>query len=46
MTSVLLHTCCAPCSTYVVNCLQEQRLEVSAFWYNPNVHPFREHQRR
>jgi len=46
VTSILLHACCGPCSTYVVNCLQEQRLEVSAFWYNPNVHPFREHQRR
>jgi len=46
MTSILLHACCGPCSTYVVNRLQEQGMEVSAFWYNPNVHPFREHQRR
>jgi predicted adenine nucleotide alpha hydrolase (AANH) superfamily ATPase len=46
MTSVLLHACCGPCSTYVVNRLHEQGLDVSAFWYNPNVHPFREHQRR
>lgn len=45
-TSVLLHTCCGPCATYVVRCLREQGLEVSAYWYNPNVHPFREHQRR
>ncbi|MGB2855328.1 MAG: epoxyqueuosine reductase QueH, partial [Dehalococcoidia bacterium] len=29
-----------------MNRLQEQGLEVSAFWYNPNVHPFREHQHR
>ena len=46
MTSVLLHTCCAPCATYAVKYLQELGLNVSAFWYNPNVHPFREHQRR
>ncbi len=46
MTSVLLHACCGPCSTFVVNRLQEQGLDVSAFWYNPNVHPFSEHQHR
>jgi predicted adenine nucleotide alpha hydrolase (AANH) superfamily ATPase len=26
--------------------LQEQDLEVTSFWYNPNVHPYTEHQRR
>ena len=46
MESILLHACCGPCSTYVVKRLQEQGLKVTAFWYNPNVHPFREHQRR
>ena len=46
MNSVLLHVCCGPCSTYVVKYLQKQGLEVSAFWYNPNIHPFQEHQRR
>jgi predicted adenine nucleotide alpha hydrolase (AANH) superfamily ATPase len=30
----------------VVNRLQERGLEVSAFWYNPNVHPSLECQRR
>jgi predicted adenine nucleotide alpha hydrolase (AANH) superfamily ATPase len=29
-----------------VKSLQGQGLEVTAFWYNPNVHPFREHQQR
>lgn len=46
MASVLLHTCCGPCSTYVVKCLHDKGLEVTAFWYNPNIHPFTEHQRR
>ena len=46
MASILLHTCCGPCATYVVESLQEQGLEVTGYWYNPNVHPFREHQRR
>ncbi len=46
MTSILLHSCCGPCSIYVVKQLQEQKLDVSTYWYNPNVHPFREHQLR
>jgi predicted adenine nucleotide alpha hydrolase (AANH) superfamily ATPase len=46
MTSVLIHTCCGPCSTYAVKTLQGQGLEVTAFWYNPNVQPFSEHQQR
>ncbi len=46
MTSVLLHTCCGPCSTYVASSLRDQGLQVSLFWYNPNIHPFQEHQRR
>ncbi|MBM3157538.1 MAG: epoxyqueuosine reductase QueH [Chloroflexi bacterium] len=46
MSSVLLHTCCGPCATYVVKSLQDKGLKVTAFWYNPNIHPFTEHQRR
>ncbi len=46
MASILLHACCGPCSTYVVKHLRKQGHEVTAFWYNPNIHPFREHQRR
>lgn len=46
MTSILLHSCCGPCATYVVKSLQVKGLEVTAFWYNPNIHPFREHQLR
>lgn len=46
MPSVLLHTCCGPCATYTVKRLREQGLGVTGFWYNPNVHPFREHKAR
>jgi predicted adenine nucleotide alpha hydrolase (AANH) superfamily ATPase len=46
MTSILLHTCCGPCATYAVESLRGQGLDVTAFWYNPNIHPFSEHQRR
>lgn len=43
---VLLHACCAPCATFSVRRLQEQGGAVTAFWYNPNIHPFAEHERR
>ncbi len=44
--SILLHACCGPCSTYVINRLREEGFEVTGFWYNPNIHPFAEHQKR
>jgi hypothetical protein len=43
---VLLHVCCAPCATYTARRLQEQGAAVTAFWFNPNIHPFSEHERR
>jgi epoxyqueuosine reductase len=43
---LLLHTCCAPCSTYSVIHFRERGWDVSGFWYNPNIHPFLEHQQR
>jgi len=43
---ILLHTCCGPCATYPVVRLREEGFAVTAFWYNPNIHPFSEHERR
>jgi predicted adenine nucleotide alpha hydrolase (AANH) superfamily ATPase len=43
---LLLHICCGPCSTYTIKRLREQGFEVTGFWYNPNIHPFSEHERR
>ena len=43
---ILLHTCCGPCATYPTVRLREEGFDVAAFWYNPNVHPFLEHERR
>jgi predicted adenine nucleotide alpha hydrolase (AANH) superfamily ATPase len=37
--SVLLHSCCAPCSGGIMEALQESGLEVTLFFYNPNIHP-------
>ncbi len=44
--SLLLHICCAPCATFVVQHLRESGTLVTGFWYNPNIHPYSEHERR
>ena len=46
MKSVLIHCCCAHCAAYTVNYWQQQGYQVSALWYNPNIHPYSEHQNR
>lgn len=46
MERILLHVCCGPCATHTVNRLREEGYEVTAFWYNPNIHPFTEHRNR
>jgi predicted adenine nucleotide alpha hydrolase (AANH) superfamily ATPase len=43
---LLLHVCCAPCATYTAQRLRELAFEVTGYWYNPNIHPFSEHERR
>ncbi len=44
--TLLLHICCAPCATYTVRYFRDRGAEVSGHWYNPNIHPFSEHERR
>ena len=43
---ILLHICCAPCATYTAARLRELAFEVTGYWYNPNIHPYSEHERR
>ncbi len=43
---LLLHTCCAPCSVECVDTLREQGMDITAFWYNPNIHPYKEYEAR
>jgi predicted adenine nucleotide alpha hydrolase (AANH) superfamily ATPase len=43
---VLIHSCCAPCLTYPRETLEGEDHDVSALWYNPNIHPYREYQKR
>ena len=42
----LLHICCAPCANQPIEVLRGDGLEVSGFWYNPNIHPFTEYRAR
>lgn len=46
MEKVLLHCCCAPCSVSCVEPLRSENIEPVAFWYNPNIHPFKEYEAR
>ena len=43
---VLVHCCCAHCSAYTIEYWQKQGYRASGLWYNPNIHPYKEHQQR
>ena len=43
--TLLLHSCCAPCSSYVLEYLS-QYFEVTVFYYNPNIYPESEYTKR
>lgn len=43
---VLLHVCCGPCAIYPVQELRARGMEVTGFFYNHNIHPYLEYQRR
>ena len=42
----LLHICCAPCANRPIEVLRGDNIEVTGFWYNPNIHPFTEYRER
>lgn len=42
---LLMHSCCAPCSTYTLEYLT-QYADVTIYYYNPNIHPRMEYERR
>ena len=42
---LFLHSCCAPCSSYVLEYLSEY-FEITVFYYNPNIYPPREYEER
>ncbi len=40
---VLLHSCCAPCSGSVIEDMHKAGLELTIYFYNPNIHPKKEY---
>lgn len=42
---LFLHSCCAPCSSYVLEYLS-QYFEITVFYYNPNIYPEAEYHER
>lgn len=43
--SLLLHSCCAPCSSYVIEYLSSY-FRITVFYYNPNIYPEQEYEKR
>ncbi|MEE3348650.1 MAG: epoxyqueuosine reductase QueH [Candidatus Gastranaerophilaceae bacterium] len=43
---VLLHACCAICSGYPISLLKDMGYLVSVYFYNPNIYPIDEYNRR
>ncbi len=39
MKKVLLHTCCAPCLSGANQAFAKEDLDVTGYFYNPNIHP-------
>lgn len=42
---LLLHSCCAPCSSYTLEYLS-QYFEITVFYFNPNISPIQEFEKR
>lgn len=44
--NILLHACCAPCSSAIVEYLLEHDVRPTLFYYNPNIYPIEEYEKR
>lgn len=43
--TLLLHACCAPCSSYVIEYLNKY-FDITIYYYNPNIYPETEYMKR
>ena len=43
---IVLHACCAICSAYPLSMLKDSGYDVIVYFYNPNIHPEEEYQKR
>ena len=40
---ILLHTCCAPCSSAIIECLMQHNITPVIYYCNPNIYPLEEY---
>ncbi|SPT69279.1 Uncharacterized BCR, COG1636 [Anaerobiospirillum thomasii] len=43
---VVMHCCCAPCAGAVLECFKANDISPVVFFYNPNIHPLDEYEKR
>ena len=43
--TLLLHSCCAPCSSYCITYLKDY-FDITILYYNPNIEPISEYNKR
>lgn len=43
---LLMHICCANCALFPLQSLREGSHEITGLWFNPNIHPEDEYERR
>lgn len=43
---IALHSCCAPCTTAIAECLLHNGIRPTIFFFNPNIYPEQEYARR
>lgn len=44
--NILLHMCCGPCSCYPAKQLRAEGHTITGYFFNPNIHPYKEFSRR
>jgi epoxyqueuosine reductase len=45
-SKVLMHSCCAPCSGPLIEKIVNSGIDLTIFFYNPNIHPKKEYELR
>jgi predicted adenine nucleotide alpha hydrolase (AANH) superfamily ATPase len=43
---VLMHSCCAPCAGDLMERMIASKIDLTIFFYNPNIHPKKEYEIR
>jgi len=45
-SSLLLHSCCAPCAGEIMEAVAASEIKTTVYFYNPNIHPVQEYELR